>query len=84
MGDNAPICLKVKPTSGGEMIAVNVQRSATVLELKEEVSKACDTEAQQIRLIYKGAWPALPRTHPVGMLGARLLTGPLPTLQVRY
>lgn len=56
MGDETPISLKIKPTTGGDVFSVQCPRSATVLEFKEEVSKACDTPAQNIRLIYKGEW----------------------------
>jgi hypothetical protein len=53
------ISLKIKPTAGGDAVfAVSSARSALVRELKEEVAKACDTPADQIRLIYKGAHTA--------------------------
>ena len=44
----------IKPTSGGEKFHAEIKTSATVRELKEEVSRKCDTSAEQQRLIYKG------------------------------
>jgi ubiquilin len=48
------IKLKIKPTSGGDVFEVNIGDDATIEALKEEVSKACDAPAPQIRLIFKG------------------------------
>lgn len=48
------ISLKIKPTTGSPAFEVKVARGATISDLKAEVSKACDTPAELIRLIYKG------------------------------
>ena len=48
------IKVAIKPTSGGEKFQADIQSSATVRELKEEVARKCDTSADQQRLIYKG------------------------------
>lgn len=48
------IKVTIKPTSGGEKFQAEIETSATVRELKEEVARKCDTSAEQQRLIYKG------------------------------
>ena len=48
------IQVTIKPTSGGEKFQAEIETSATVRELKEEVARKCDTSADQQRLIYKG------------------------------
>lgn len=48
------IKVNIKPTSGGEKFQAEIDTSATVRELKEEVARKCDTNADQQRLIYKG------------------------------
>ena len=57
-GDSAcnmsSIKVTIKPTSGGDKFQAEVETSATVRELKEEVARKCDTPADQQRLIYKG------------------------------
>ena len=44
----------IKPTSGGDKFQAEIEASATIRELKEEVARKCDTAAGQQRLIYKG------------------------------
>ena len=46
--------MTIKPTSGGDKFQAEVETSATVRELKEEVARKSDTPADQQRLIYKG------------------------------
>ena len=48
------IKVTIKPTSGGDKCQAEIQTSATVRELKEEVARKCDATADQQRLIYKG------------------------------
>lgn len=48
------IKVTIKPTSGGNKFQAEIETSATVRELKEEVARKCDTAADQQRLIYKG------------------------------
>ena len=48
------IKVTIKPTSGGDKFQAEIETSATVRELKEEVARKCDTPADQQRLIYKG------------------------------
>lgn len=48
------IKLNIKPTSGGAKFQAEIEASATVRELKEEVARKCDTPADLQRLIYKG------------------------------
>lgn len=48
------IKVTIKPTSGGDKFHAEIETSATVRELKEEVARKCDTPADQQRLIYKG------------------------------
>ena len=48
------ITVTIKPTSGGDKFQAEIQTSATVRDLKEEVARKCDTAADQQRLIYKG------------------------------
>ena len=48
------IKVTIKPTAGGDKFQAEVDSSATVRELKEEVAHKCDTPADQQRLIYKG------------------------------
>lgn len=46
--------LFIKPTSGGEKISVEVEKSTTVAELKEAIGTTASIPAAEQRLIYKG------------------------------
>ena len=46
--------VKIKPTTGGDVLSVPFSKTGTVAELKDEVSKLSDLPSESIRLIYKG------------------------------
>lgn len=61
----------IKPTSGGDKFQAEIQTSATVRELKDEVARKCDTAAESQRLIYKGQ--VLKDDRTVDSYGKKLL-----------
>lgn len=46
--------VKIKSTSGGELMNVSTQAESTVAELKEAIAGKTDAPAKDQRLIYKG------------------------------
>ena len=45
--------VKVKPTAGGDMLEVELEKTATIAEAKAEVLKL-RADFQDVRLIYRG------------------------------